>query len=313
MDAQNAVSPNGIRRDSGAGVRRRATAQPLILDDVESAFAGLSEFGRSVVGPVARSVRTTILLFAAAHQWPVVNHQSFLNWLSSKLDTESTWLVLDPLFPPRALGETRRMLRLSRTATVGGVRIEGELPQDLSELVRGAAVGLVDDVVGSGATLAHAAKLIRDAGGLISRIKVCASRDRGRSGVLIAAPEATWESFVEGDLETAHLRDVCPYLPHAGRKVEGRGSIATPTGSVGVSFPVTAFGGGGPWKQLALDGSLDRAMMLGRLQVAQRFSIALGRSATVADLPLLGTDVSVWLSPNQTGVAESKLEELAGG
>lgn len=36
--------------------------------------------------------------------------------------------------------------------------------------------------------------------------------------------------------------------------------------------------------------------MLGRLKVAQRFSIALGRSATVADLPLLGTDGSVWLS-----------------
>ena len=262
-----------------------------------------------MIAPVASSIRTTTLLFAAAHGWPVVNHNRFADWAAPNDGNNTRWLLLDPLCSQARFGTGAVRARLTRVATPQGLRVDGDLPKDASAVVHVSDVVVLDDVVASGTTLCEAVHLVEHAGGRVARFIVCAARPAGRSAALSAAPDAEWFSYTTGGFETVHLRDACPFVPFASRPVWNRRSIPTDNGSVGVSMPVTAFRGG-LWGQLAIDSRLGHTIMAGKREIAQRFSTALGRPAIVADVPLLGTNVMLPLKPSQTADANSKLEEL---
>jgi len=282
---------------------------PLIIDDVESSFSHLSEFGKEVVGPIARSIRERVLLFAAVHSWPTVKHDKFVAWAQTQMKKDECWLVLDPLFPLRSDGRTMQPVRFTRVASSDGWRLDSEFDSTLREFVAGRSVSVLDDVAASGLTLRHSAGLVERSQGRVSRILVCASADAGRTAILQSTPTSDWTQFVPGDFTTVHLRDACPGLPFAGRRIRERDFVDTDFGRVGVSAPVTAFRGG-PWSQLTLDSNLTHTIASARRLLTQRLSEALGRRAIVADIRLLGPSVNVPLKPGQVAAAETPLESL---
>lgn len=281
----------------------------LILDDVESAIGQLTELGHAVVGPVARSIRESILLFAAVHGWPVVRHTSFVEWAVCQQENQCFTLVLDPLLSPRAIGVRGVSVRVTRFATPDGLKIDAELPAQTRAALAGAHVTVLDDVAATGMTLRWVSELVRQVGGTVSRFVLCASTDDARSKFSQRAPVAAWSAFVAGDFQTVHLRDACPFLPFGGKEVLGRRRINTPAGVVPISTPVTVFRGG-PWAQLSIDSNLRHTIGAGTRLVARRLSAALGRPATVTDVPLLGRDVKLTLGASRTANQSTSLDEI---
>jgi hypothetical protein len=284
-------------------------AQPLILDDVDTALGHLTELGQLVVAPVARSIRTNVLMFAAVHSWPVLDYRGFVDWASAQIDSESYWLLLDPLCCPAKLSEMVLRARLKRVATAAGLKVEGELPAEVATRISGADVTVLDDGVATGSTLCEVVRLVKSAGARVTRFVVCAARPSGRAAASAAAPDASWLSYTASAYKTVHLRDACPFVPFASRPISSQPGIETPNGTVGVSLPVTAFRGG-VWGQLAVDSRLGHTIMTGRRDIAVRLSSALGRTATVADIPLLGANVMLQLGSMHKVEADSRLEDV---
>ncbi len=215
---------------------------PVILDDMQASVDRLSDLGKAVVGPIANSIRMSVLLFAAAHNWRVVGHASFSAWVEAQIVGARSvrWLVLDPLFISHSSADACQGVRLTRTATPSGWQITSGLSAEVSCAVQGAEVGLVDDVAASGLTCRHVCDLVASAGGRVSRIILCTSSDDARSSV-VQGRDLHWLTFLAGDSDAVHLRDACPCLPFAGRRVWDAPAIETESGCVNVAVPVTAF------------------------------------------------------------------------
>ena len=283
--------------------------QPLILDDVESALAHLTELGRTVVAPVARAIRNTIITFAAVRAWPVVDHQRFVEWATPEAADDSRWLVLDPLCSPTRFGGNAVRARFRRIGTPEGLTLHGELSESVTRLVSGCSVIVLDDAAATGTTLCEVAQQVRSAGGRVVRFLVCAAQPSGRAAALAAAPDADWFSYASGDFTTIHLRDACPFVPFASRPMWNKPAVPTANGVVEVSMPVSAFRGG-VWGQLTMAAGLEQTIMAARRKVVQRLAASLGRPSTVADIPLLGTNVMLPLTPTQVANESTLLADL---
>jgi hypothetical protein len=74
-------------------------------------------------------------------------------------------------------------------------------------------------------------------------------------------------------------------------------------GSVDLARPVTQFRGG-IWSQLTADSNLSHSIKTATVAVIGRLSKALGRPATVGDIPLLGSSIRwapLW-APSSSGL-----------
>jgi hypothetical protein len=306
------MPPPNVSRPESWGVPPTpdvARPEPVIVDDVESALDGLTDLGKSVVGPAARVVRQNLLVYVAARGWPVISHADFTEWSIAQVDADLVWLVLDPLFPIERLGPSAARVRLTRIATRQSWEFDRRLPPDIEALVKRNLVGILDDAAHSGATLRHTAALVAQAGGQADDVILGASTDAARASLTSALPTISWVQFCNGSRSATHLRDACPCLPFSGRRAFDKPPLMTAHRAIEVRVPAIAFRGG-LWPRLAADRTLATTMAAARRLVVERFSTALGRLATVGDLPLLGADVSAPLLPSQSATASTNLGDI---
>jgi hypothetical protein len=116
----------------------------------------------------------------------------------------------------------------------------------------------------------------------------------------------SWTMFVRGNHSAIHLRDGCPGLPYAGRRVVNTPDISTEAGMVAQRASAIHFRGG-IWGEVAKDRSVLNAMATARRDLATRLSAFLGRVATVSDLPLLGGGVTLFMHPQRQADEKSPL------
>ena len=268
----------------------RATAGDLIIDDIDASIAWLSDLGTEVVGPVARKVRSSVLLFAAVHAWPVVSHGAFANWLAAISTDDKPTLVLDPLVPASVLGRNAVKLRFSRYATPLGLRLDGEIPEHARPVLQGRRVRVIDDAAASGMTLTCVKDRLAGIEASVSELVLLSLSQSARVCLCAWSPSPSLSAFAQGNLVAYHLRDVCPFLPFAGKQVGQSLLFEEGSASIAVAAPVTAFRGG-PWSTLALDSNLRFTIRMAHREIIDRFSAALGRPAVVEDLPRLGVSI----------------------
>lgn len=287
-----------------------ASVRPVIVDDIHEAIARLTPLGAAVVRPAAGSIRNAVMLFAATHDWRVVEHRSFAAWLTAQVDPDYVWLVLDPLLDCATLGVEAHPLRLSRTVENNQWVIKAGLPEEIREVIRGRDVGVIDDVVSSGLTLRHLTRIVSEAGGTIADVAVCTSTAAGRASVLDGHPELSWTQFVPGDHDAIHLRDGCPLVAFGGRKVAKGMPVQATLRRVEPAYSPTAFPG--LWSEIGRDRFVSERIVAARKLVAERLSSSLGRPATIDDVPLVGDAVGYPHYRSIPVTAETRITELIG-
>jgi hypothetical protein len=282
----------------------------LIIDDIEPALRQQSALGQSVVGPIARAFREAVLLCAAARGWEVVHHSAFRAWACCSRPTSKTWLVLDPLIPPHEVGPTAYTVRLTRALGPKGWALDATELANSPVVLRGGEFAILDDVAATGTTLSVLDSVISEGGGRVTEFVLCASSKAAKDGVTARLPSAQWSAFRTGDWKTVHLRDGCPGLAFAGRRIEGLSPVVTERGLIPVRVPPL---NGGPWEHLRRNRSIAHAIGTARRSLWESFSNSLGRPATVSDVPLLGDNVAIPLFSTLPPTAESLLQSVLVG
>ena len=281
---------------------------PTIIDDISSAVAGLTELGKAVVGPAARDIRESILLFAAQRGWALLSHESFQQWAAPRSRPGLVWLILDPLYQRRDLGDAVAV-RLRRVGGRDGWELSGWLTDEAQTLIRGRRTGILDDVAFRGNTLRHVSALVRNAGGTPSVVAVAAATAFSRDAVSAEVGDAEWMEFAPGDRSAIHLRDACPCLPFSGRPLTIRPPIPIRDGDLAVAVPQIVLGGG-PWGEVRGSPGMIQKLQRANRRMVDRFDMALGRPALVEDIPLLGEGISVPLLTRATAEASTPLAEI---
>lgn len=281
----------------------------LIIDDVEPCLARMTHFGRCVAEEPTDKIRSAVLYHAERRGWTVVSHRAFAAWVHAIVSQDvRPWVVLDPITDAVALGGRAVPLRLSRySGNNDGVVQRTHFGWPCGDPSRG--VGVIDDASASGRTLLTAWRVIRAAGGQITRVLVCGSARVGRESFWRTAGRTPWDDYVTGDWMIMHLRDGCPHLPSSGRLTD-QPPVNGPNGPVQIRLPGTALAGS-LWNVLNMNTAVRQAIMDARREIAERLSSALGRPARINDLLLLGPDIPALVdSPRNTPVGDIELTGL---
>src|SRR5687768_10467482 len=87
----------------------------LIIDDVATACARMSDLGRSIAEPASRELHDYTVDLCRRRGWTIVSHAQFAGWaLQVVRATPLEWCVLDPLFPCEQ-SENMHRVRVSRS------------------------------------------------------------------------------------------------------------------------------------------------------------------------------------------------------
>jgi hypothetical protein len=265
---------------------------PFVIDDTAAAVGMLTEAGRHILEPAVSHVRNSILLFAATRRWPIITHSDYVEWVAGQLDPDYVWLVLDPLMPLPKAPVQAYPLRMSRKLEGRSWVFDVALPADVQCAVSQSEVGVLDDAVSSGATVLELNRLLQAVGaGVVDVISAIASGE-GIKRLRATLPEVSIARFATEFGEGIHLRDACPFLPFSGRRVLGRTVDLSNGTALDCAYPAAQFRGA-VWPILRQDPAVRHAMWSSYSTVLDRARAALGRPATVADIPLLGADISL--------------------
>lgn len=282
---------------------------PVIIDDVRAASRQLTPLGTTVTAGSCEDVRAAILGFAASKGWLVVDHTHFADWTHSLIGATGSWRLLDPLLEAPVRSGTVRAMRVSRVLHGADWVIEPTGLDPLVDLVPGLEIGLVDDAASSGSTLIRACGMVEAVGAVVTRVALCTASTPAREALREHRPQLQWHQFVSGAHRTIHLRDACPYLPHSGRPTASQPRIETSMGTIVIRMPSVAIKSG-LWTSVFSDYRVLAATLRARSQVTAMFSAAVGREATVADLPLLGANVALPAYPRHEVAASTTLSSL---
>jgi len=272
---------------------------PLLVDDVAASFEHLSPLGEHVLVEAALAVRKAVIGFASSSGWLNLDYRRFTTWARPLVSSDLHWLVLDPLFAiVHPCGMQR--LRVHRVRTGKDWRIDIVNRDALDDAPPGEPLGLIDDTAFSGSTLVELGHMIRRSGRSIARVVLCSSTDYARAAFNSHWTKTTWFQCVAGPHRTIHLRDACPCLPFSGRPYASQPIIPTPEGPVPIRLPIVGREHG-LWQYAFADPAVRRAVrravLRARSSVIERLSAALRTEATIADLSLLGSSVSLPDSP----------------
>lgn len=285
-------------------------ATAVAIDDIGPALRRLNDWGQWVVYASAQTSRLAMTTCSASRRWVVIDHSTAADWARTCLSSEHVWLVLDPLFD--ISGPNTMRLDVSRVASRDGWSLAVELPEAVRQAVDGATVGLLDDAAASGETLMHVAAQVQAAGGTVREFIVMTSSAAARAKIESAYGGGCMGSFIDADAHAIHLRDGCPGLPRAGRRVAGVPPVRIGSKLLEVRVP-PAIVRGGLWDRAFSDRSVHQLLMEARKQLLSRFAQALGRPAIVSDIAQLGPDVHVPLCTTVVPEPDMPLERLLLG
>jgi hypothetical protein len=286
---------------------RTPVSTALIIDDIDESLGMLSALGQEILRTPVQSIRDAVYRFADRYNWRVVRHRSFAAWAEEHANKHlAHWLVLDPLFVSAESSDRYSRIRTSRRhdLSIPPIHIDPEL----KHLVADGAVGIIDDAASSGRTLRAVTMAARSIGLRVSTVLLCAASRAAYHQVCASGLVSRWNEFVPGDWEVMHLRDGFPFLPFAGRPT------AHAAIEVGSAFRLqvrtsSVHASGSPWQVLQHLGAVASAVKEARREVEAALTRHLGRPAIVADLPLLGAAVNVFVEP--TAPIVSHLTSLA--
>lgn len=131
----------------------------------------------------------------------------------------------------------------------------------------------------------------------------------GRQVMLRDCVAGAWFTYIQRDVQALHARDACPFLPFAGKEIHSEAETRAHPLPVEVCFPVTAFQRSA-WAAIGMRRNLHRAIMAARRATIDRFDRALGRPATVADVPLLGPHIRLPLNDGHFPDYDTPLKEI---
>lgn len=288
--------------DTLSGVRL-----PVVMDDVAAACAQLTDEGRAIVRRSSDLIRSTVLRFAADRAWPVVSHCVFADWVVARAESPFQWIVLDPLLAPSRLS-SGIPARVTRAASGDGYILSDCIGDAVSQLNRSRDVGIVDDNAVSGATLTYVAEQLERLGLRVRRILVASSGLEAREQ--IARRFAPMTTMLQGNFRAIHVRDLIPFLPHAGRRLAGMGPVSTharPIERRVVPLP------GSVWDEVRREPSVRRAVADAHGLLLDDFEKMLGRAPIVMDVARLGTHVPLPVRGAHIAVSEfSRLDACLG-
>ena len=274
----------------------------VVIDDVGAALSTMTPLGRTLVADTCQRIRDAVRAFAVSRNWSVVAYDSYVNWASEIMMRKAgPWLILDPLFMARADMQPRLWQTLRITRTDRGPREESPEPLDrLAQTTGSDPIGVLDDAAGSGSTLRYVVRRVQEAGTSVGHVLLCASTRAARDTVRQSLDGTMiWDEFLpRSDWRIIHLRDACPYLPYTGRRT-GQTSLAGTDGvPVEIRYPSTHVSGS-LWQVLQMSSPVRAAMTEQYRSVTAGLSAAIGRDATVFDLPMLGRGVPALVAPAQ--------------
>lgn len=281
----------------------------LLIDDLAEAAAHLSDIGKAVVAPSVGMIRDALFQSSAAQRCPIVQHRAFSAWANARLAFTEACICLDPLLASQLASSRAIPVRASRAVTPTGLILRGDIAMQLPSSFEGSQVMIVDDVASSGATLSAVTKAVRDAGGCVVGLMLCAATDIARSALSDCVAGA-WFTYIQRGVQALHARDACPFLPFAGKQIYSQAQTRAHPLPVEVCFPVTAFQRSA-WAAIGMQRNLHRAVMTARRATIDRFDQALGRPATVADVPLLGPHIRLPLNDGHFPDCDTPLRELS--
>jgi hypothetical protein len=257
-----------------------------VIDDVAPALAMLSEAGQQIVGPPAEQIREAVLSFVDSHGWDAIEHSRFAAWATAMPLDGTRALVLDPLLRPESFSPSAITARVTRAASARGWVLDEYIDAPARAALNGQRICLIDDSVATGSTVSHVAGQIRAAGGQMTRVLSCTSRQ----GSAVARLVVPIETFLVGPRRTVHLRDVIPGLPFAGRRIAAMDAVMTTRGRIPVRVPPLA---GSLWDYIRRDPRVARSILESIHATIDGFRGVLGRPPRVDDIHLLGPNVAV--------------------
>jgi hypothetical protein len=284
----------------------------LIIDDVQAAASEMTGLGREVTSASVDAIRTSVLSYASKRNWFVLRYQTYVDWARDWIKRDPCrWVVLDPLFPVGALGDRAQTLRQTRLFDGDATIVTRRYARDNSFAKfyiadAPAEIGIIDDASASGRTIKDVTHFVEQRGGLLTRVLVAASSRSARESFRVAHRAARWSDCVPGDWNVIHLRDGCPMLPYSGRATDKPAMFGVDGARIEIRVS-SVFVPGNLWQVLYMDAAVRHAVDSSRLDIARRLTVALGRSARIADLSLLGPFVSADVTPGATVASDALL------
>jgi hypothetical protein len=221
-------------------------------------------------------------------------------------------LVLDKLMPPECDGSLRLRLDIGRSwkdDIVTGSNLAYEIGDARQLFFPKEPISIVDDAAYSGGTLELACERVRNHGGTIGRLIVCAAREKAMKHLKGLDYEMLCQHVVPDGLDILHLRDFFPWLPLSGRKIYGCGPLVCDKVALEYRLAPVAFRDG-EWLHLRHDPEIRLLTLTAARSFVLRLDKHLGRPARVRDLPLLGEDVGIPLvTPNVICGADTPLHK----
>jgi hypothetical protein len=287
-----------------------AELAPVIVDDLSVCLDNLSPLGKGVVSPSANAIRFAILQFASEQGWLVIDYAAFARWAIETSQGGSKWFILDPLMA-QSTGQDGRLgrYRVSRVGVGPSAVVQGTPTSTSNFQSLTGPVGILDDVAASGATIRYVADLIEKNGSAVAEVAVCTASEAARIAIGSRLPGATLHQYAAGPRRAIHMRDACPYVPFAGRRMTDGATVETARGIADVKAPSNAIKAG-LWELVYRDYRVLQSVVAARGFVARLFDERLGREATVADVLALGENVAVPAYPRQTVAPETVLRSL---
>jgi hypothetical protein len=279
------------------------------MDDVGAASRWLSEMGLWVVAPAAQRVRAAMCDVATGYGWKIQDYDAFARWALERVRaSERPWIVVDPLLDTSAMMNAHRV-RLSRVLHGKEWKIELVEAAGQYSTLPSTSIGMLDDAAATGSTIMHMANVLKEQGATLAAVALCCISRSAHAALNGAHPSIEHSYFLQEGRTAIHLRDACAFLPFSGRPSASHPPISTAAGDIVVRFP-SVTQKRGPWQHLFSDYRVLAATAYARSEVTNRFMSALGRKPTVADIPLLGSNIPLPAYPRQTVNAETQLTEI---
>ena len=264
----------------------------VIIDDVNEALGASSEVGRAIIELGERTVQDAVKALALKRGWIVVPHDTYTRWLTSVTVAHgSLWASVDPL-----LGSpTFTTISCSRRQATVQARTHytcADLPETLWER----PFSLSDDAAASGNTIRHIIGLAAKRQSRVEHVAVCAASAAARQNVASMRSGCMWLEYFPGDNRVIHLRDICPYLPFAGRTVATAAStMADRRGTDLRILPTTITGN--LWQAIWIDAAVRAATFAAVEGVITGLRDHLDREPLISDVHELGRNVGALVNP----------------
>jgi len=194
----------------------------VLIDDYKQGLEFLTPFGKEFLSEERNDLYQHIITIAKRRGWKIISYGNYLKWVADQNINDSTWIILDKLFPSTKFNEVSVTLEIHRNLDDLSKNKNGlELihKSNLKNKSLKDKVVIIDDGIYTGNTIQEVINLLPDT---INKIKIIAA----------AGKKETIERFnknenvdcscffnVDSNIDILHFRDFLPFFPFSGRRI----------------------------------------------------------------------------------------------